>query len=165
MLSTSSAHRYLDVAPSPPHNLPPWQPGMAPPVAGPVFSKAFNALLVVLGVFAMPAPALYRPLRYDCVLVPEQRWAASSSRSICEMRCKSSMQVISALITSCSPEATLATQRGCHLSKGQKAPAEGTIASFNLCRCPAQRSSQSPRRRREGGRLTTCWMTMTTTTD
>ena len=37
-------------APAPPMNLPPWQPGMAPPVPGPVFSKAFNALLVLLGM-------------------------------------------------------------------------------------------------------------------
>ena len=33
-------------APSPP--LPPWPPGMAPPVAGPVFSQAFVALLFVM---------------------------------------------------------------------------------------------------------------------
>lgn len=38
------------IAPAPPHNLPPWAPGAAPPVPGPVFSKAFNALLVLLVV-------------------------------------------------------------------------------------------------------------------
>ena len=37
-------------APAPPFNLPPWQPGMAPPVPGPVFSQAFNALLVLCAV-------------------------------------------------------------------------------------------------------------------
>ena len=37
-------------APAPPHNLPPWSPGAAPPVPGPVFSKAFNALLVLMAI-------------------------------------------------------------------------------------------------------------------
>uniref|UniRef100_A0A7S2HBV8 Uncharacterized protein n=1 Tax=Haptolina brevifila TaxID=156173 RepID=A0A7S2HBV8_9EUKA len=36
------------LAPAPPHNLPPWSPGAAPPVPGPVFSSAFKALLVLL---------------------------------------------------------------------------------------------------------------------
>ena len=57
--STSRALRLLVVlqtarmargqqAPAPPHNLPPWAPGAMPPVPGPVFSKAFNALLVLM---------------------------------------------------------------------------------------------------------------------
>ena len=37
-------------APPPPYGLPPWAPGAAPPVPGPVFSQAFNALLVLLVV-------------------------------------------------------------------------------------------------------------------
>ena len=32
-----------------PVNLPPWSPGMAPPIPGPVFSQAFIALLVLMG--------------------------------------------------------------------------------------------------------------------
>ena len=32
-----------------PVNLPPWSPGMAPPIPGPVFSQAFFALLVLMG--------------------------------------------------------------------------------------------------------------------
>ena len=32
----------------PPYGLPPWSPGMAPPVPGPVFSPAFKALLVLM---------------------------------------------------------------------------------------------------------------------
>ena len=50
----SSSHRSLySHAPSPPpwynyKNLPPFAPGAMPPVPGPVFSKAFNALLVLL---------------------------------------------------------------------------------------------------------------------
>ena len=35
-------------SPSPPYGLPPWAPGAAPPVPGPVFSDAFKALLVLL---------------------------------------------------------------------------------------------------------------------
>ena len=35
-------------APPPPFGLPPWSPGMAPPIPGPVFSPAFNALLVLM---------------------------------------------------------------------------------------------------------------------
>ena len=37
-------------APPPPYGLPPWSPGAAPPVPGPVFSSAFNALLVLLAL-------------------------------------------------------------------------------------------------------------------
>ena len=48
-------------APMPPHNLPPWAPGMAPPVPGPVFSQAFNALLVLLG--ARPCFRAFRQRR------------------------------------------------------------------------------------------------------
>ena len=49
-LSALFASAAIASAPAPPMNLPPWQPGMAPPVPGPVFSKAFNALLVLLGM-------------------------------------------------------------------------------------------------------------------
>ena len=35
-------------APPPPFGLPPWSPGMAPPIPGPVFSPAFNALRVLM---------------------------------------------------------------------------------------------------------------------
>jgi hypothetical protein len=52
-------------APPPPYGLPPWAPGAAPPVPGPVFSDAFKALLVLCGepflhaqrtILALPQP-------------------------------------------------------------------------------------------------------------
>ena len=53
MLVVVSAPFVIGAAPAPPVNLPPWQPGMAPPVPGPVFSDAFNALIVLLGGFLL----------------------------------------------------------------------------------------------------------------
>ena len=41
------------LAPPPPYGLPPWSPGMAPPIPGPVFSPAFKALLVLMAAGAV----------------------------------------------------------------------------------------------------------------
>ena len=46
--SEASQHRKLSYRYRPSAPPPPWLPGMAPPVPGPVFSPAFNALLVLL---------------------------------------------------------------------------------------------------------------------
>lgn len=48
-LSACAAAEYVH-SPPPPYGLPPYMPGMAPPVPGPVFSPAFNALLVLLAL-------------------------------------------------------------------------------------------------------------------
>eukprot|EP00966_Prymnesium_polylepis_P055626 1286554-Prymnesium_polylepis.1 len=48
--TTSHPERLLAYRMRPAAPPPPWMPGMAPPVPGPVFSKAFNALLVLLVV-------------------------------------------------------------------------------------------------------------------
>jgi len=44
MATSSSSAR----APPPPFGLPPWAPGAAPPVPGPVFSRAFQALILLM---------------------------------------------------------------------------------------------------------------------
>ena len=47
-MSFSMCGSSLAASAPPPYGLPPWSPGMAPPVPGPVFSPAFEALLVLM---------------------------------------------------------------------------------------------------------------------
>ena len=48
LLATALSCLAAAAPPPPPYGLPPWSPGAAPPIPGPVFSPAFKALLVLM---------------------------------------------------------------------------------------------------------------------